>query len=257
MHSPQEPQLPRRRQRSVEIAAWNGALVWTVFEPSPMRACRILARVARILGPVLVQVLAGRVRLPKAASCPVCKAANPERINGDRWLCSATDDTGQRSCRHVWPLEWMADERGVPVVLSWGMAMGSEVWRHKVADAIERQLEGLDQDGDQVVTLICDLLVGACEVASPGMPPFPIRDAEQLDAQAAQCRQGPKALMTLARTALECWVLPMLGDEPTATSPDTTASATAGDTSPTPRTGTDGRLPAIGRALPRTARRQG
>lgn len=257
---PQPPvvQRPRRRQLELELPAWNGTLRWRVFEPSPLRAMRVLGQVAKILGPLLVQVLAGRVKLPRVAACPVCGAGDPEQINGERWLCQRKDELGALTCRHVWPLEWHRDERGTPLVLTWGLAMGSDVWRQRIAGAIHRQLEALDQDGDQVEALVCDLLLGACEFQPPGMPDwYPIRERDQLELQAAECQDGPGALRALASAAMECWVLPMLGGGRTATPPDTTASATAGGSSPSRPTPTADPSPATGRVPPQSVRRQG
>jgi len=243
------------REQVVEIQAHNGVLRFLVHEPRPLRALRVVGQVGKILGPMLVQILTGRVRLPARATCPNGHE-DPERINGDRWLCRAENEHGD-PCGEVWPVEWLQDERGVPLVLTWGLAMSSEDWRQKIGTAIVERLEALDGDGDMVEELVVGLLVGACSVQYQGIQQWtPILTPQQLEDNVSQCRQGASALLRLAYAALVTWALPMLaGDQedptPADTSPDTKASETAGASNPSaPRTPPSARVP------PRNTRRK-
>lgn len=255
MHDPQV-RSPTVREQTIEIQAHNGVLRWRVHEPRPLRALRVVGQVSKVLGPLLVQILTGRIRLPKVSRCPHGHE-DPERINGDRWLCRAMNEHGD-PCGEVWPVEWLVDDRGVPLVLTWGLAMSSEDWRAKIGTAIVERLEALDGDGDMVEDLVVGLLVGACEVQYPGVQQWiPITTAQQLEDNVATCRSGAAVLLQLAYTALATWALPMLagaGEDPmpAATSPATKASETAGVLSPTaPATPRSARVP------PRNTHRRG
>lgn len=247
---------PTVRSAELELEAWNGTLVFRVEEPPPFRALRVVGHLGKLLGPVLVQVLSGVVRLPKPAKCEACGKSEAEQIPGDRWRCTAKDAHGEQ-CGNVWPIEWHLDAKGQPMVLTWGIAMSSPSWRRKVVEAIEDRLASVKASGDMLEELVCELLVGCCSVRYPSVQRWiPIKDKDQLEQNAAQCVNSAAALMMLAIKAMETWALPMLGDvtagrqrSARGTSPATKATETAGGSSPTPQD------PAPGRVPPRTAPR--
>ncbi len=260
MHTPRDPvvHIPRRREREVEIAAWNGVLRFRVHEPSPRAALRVMGRVVTVLGPFLVQLLGGQVRLPSKTTCPTCGHQDPEPINGDRWLCSHPGREAEGLPPAIWAREWLVDERGQPLRLTVTLALQDPRWMGMVAQAVHSRLAAMSLDGDQVDDLVCGLLVGALEFQQPGVADwYPIRDPEQLDAQVAQCQDGAAALLRLAGAALETWVFPMVRGALTGTPRDMTANATAGASSPSPRTDMDEHWPAAGRVPPRSAPRRG
>lgn len=253
---------PHRREREIEIPAWNGVLRFRVHAPRPRAAMRVLGRVSTILGPFLVKVLGGRVRLPAAAKCSVCGNTDPDPINGERWLCPPEKPgrlTEEQLAAHVnagprvWPREWLLDERGQVQRLTVALALKDARWMGMVAQAVHDRLAAMALDGDEMDDLVCGLLVGACEFQQPGVAAwYPIRDAEQLDAQLEQCTDGAAALLRLSAAALETWVFPMLRGALTGTPRASTETETAGDSSPSAPTS-----PATGRALPRSAPNRG
>lgn len=261
MPAPREPQVraPRRREKVLEIQAWTGTLRFRVHAPPPLEALGVLSQVTTILGPQLVRVIGGQVRLAAKASCPVCGHDDPEAVNGDRWLCPPERGqlTEEQAAKHeaqgpaVWDREWLRDDAGQVRRLTMALALSDPAWMGRLAQAVIDRMAAMALGKAETRALVCDLLVDALEFQQPGGSTWlPIRDAEQLNAQVAECEDGAAALLRLAAAALETWVFPMVRGAFSGTPRDTTETETAGASTASAPTS-----PGRARGLPRTATR--
>lgn len=260
MPVPREPIVhrPRRREKELEIPAVNGVLRFRVHAPSPLEALGVLGDVTTILGPRLMEILGGQVKLAAKSSCPICGNDDPEVIGGDRWLCppegaALTEEQHEKHAAAgpaVWERKWLLDEHGQVRRLTVATAFQDARMMARMIQAVIDRLRSMALARAEVQALVCGLLVGACEFQPPGLANwYPIRDAEQLNAQVAECEDGAAALLQLAAAAMECWVFPMVRGAFGGTPRATTETATAGASSPSAPTS-----PGRARGLPRTAK---
>jgi hypothetical protein len=219
----------RRRVFDGERHTW-GTLRFRVREPDPIQCARACTVWGKACNATLMAIVNGTQEWPRVPECPRCGTKNKARQIGDGMLLCEAQHEG-RPCREVFPVQYVEDDHGNPRHVSMAVVLGIDGMRRVFANSLGAQIDALTPDAMETVILetfagALDVEVGDIDKGQGRWVTLGSRD------EIARWVPNGRALKTLLIKAAQLWVLPMLGDEPEGTSPDTEAKPTPGANPP-------------------------